>query len=166
MSNLINENSFYQNDTEKTEFLDKGRRATASVFWTTLLGILALKKVYPSESRITRYFKNDLRIRISTITDGNNDFSLIIKILLDQGMIKPKVAKELTRIVARFKVAPDTTVNENILRDTLQKVPYSKLWPSAKIHPYIKAWLNGSETLNSILPHLYSFAKRNEISQE
>ena len=163
------ESSFYDTPEEKANFLGASEnKFFIDSFYCSFIGMVALRKAYPGANRVVQYLKRDLKLRASSITDDNNDMSLIVKLASDKGYIDKSLTNKITRFLVVMKQGKD--VNEAMFReqifDILIKKSGIKLRPSPYIMPFLKGFRTGEKTLSELVRPLYDWAKKKGLSQE
>jgi len=155
---MILENEIYSNSAEKADFL-KNKTNLGNAFWINMLGFTALKQLATTDARLKTYFKKD-PVRLKKITDGNSDFTLVVKLASDENFITTAVANEITRFMVLIKTNKITKIDETKWRVILNKVKLSVLKPNAQIKKIVQEFLDGIRTLEKCLPPMYLYAKR------
>jgi hypothetical protein len=115
----INENSLYTSQQEKDDFL-KDKKNIVNAFLYSFIGNLSLYNKDPAKAK--HYFVGDKKLQIQNITDDNNDASLILKIMHDEGGFKnSNTANNLTKLLAKLKVS-DVTLDDTLMRSWLADI--------------------------------------------
>lgn len=160
---MIKENTFYQNNKEKQDF-EKSPTKLGNAFWINIIGFIALYDLNKNNARLHAYFQQ--KVQLSNVNDNSNDIILIIKILEYKKLIKPSVAQELTKLLARIKKLSDIKIDQLLFRKLLKKIPISKVKPSAKLKPFITDYKKSVTSLQDMIDPLYNFAKQQKICEE
>jgi hypothetical protein len=125
----INENSFYTLQSEKDDFINNDK-AIMNAFMFSFIGIISMINVSKpvSVQKIKTYFKQDQQLRTASISDSNNDASLIIKIMSDKDFFKtPAVVNQMTRFLVIMKQGTIDNVDESVIRGWIDAIKVDKL---------------------------------------
>jgi hypothetical protein len=140
----LKENSFYTTPAEKDAFV-KDDKSIMDAFFYGFIGWVALLGSATDKTKVKNYFRSDQKLRLTTIDDTNNDASLIIKIMADNGFFKTSVTpNEITRFLVKAKAGQVDDVDEAIVRKWIGEVNPSKLnLTSAAIKRANKTFMDG-----------------------
>ena len=158
----LKENSFYSNDTEKGEFLSDDKKIISAFFygflgWVSLLGSAKKKE------RVKAYFKKDAKLRVTSITDDNNDVSLIIKIMADKGyFISPNTPNEITRFLVKAKSGQIDSVDPDIVKGWINQIKPGEMQKAPPALKKINKRFQEGGTLGQMAYDLRQMAKRTD----
>lgn len=140
----LKENSFWKDQAEKNKFVADDK-LVMNAFIFSFIGTLAFLHGAKDNSRAKVYFRSDQKLRVDTITDDNNDVSLIIKIMADQSFFKTiQTVNEITRFLVKVKAGQVDTVDENIIRGWINNIKPDKLKNlSAVVRRELKDFMDG-----------------------
>ncbi len=116
------ENSIYSTPAEREDLLkDKGK--IAEIFISNFLGILGMLNAnsHPRDIRaLNKYFRQDKKVRLSSIDDDNNDMSLAVKLAHEAGFFKSDtIVNQITRFLAKAKLGQMQTIDTSIVAEWL-----------------------------------------------
>jgi hypothetical protein len=121
-SDYIVENAFYTTQLEKDVFI-KDEKSVMNAFFLSFVGWVSLLSSAKSRGKVKTYFRSDKKLRLTTIDDSNNDTSLIIKIMADEGYFKTsKTPREITRFLVLARDGKIDDVNPIVIRDWLNEI--------------------------------------------
>lgn len=159
---LIAENSFYSTDQEKLDFL-ANREALITSFYVNVFGTLGLYKMDSKKTRMLQYYIGDKRLQLRSINDENNDTSLIVKLMVDEGLLRTQVANKITRFLVIMKRRPDaSTIDEDLIREWLKESRYNVNRPAMRLLPAIRKFADGEYTLPQLSVAMWNFLRRNK----
>lgn len=163
---ILSENTFYSDPTSKAALL-KNHEMLANHFWINFLGICILYNVDANNPKLKHYIRKD-RVQLNSITDDNSDFTLIVKLLDEAGMIQSAKSVEITRFNALIKQGKITNVDENILRALIGRLNVNLIKPNVLLKTWVMNFESGKITLsdNNLIKFLYTFSKKNKIGTE
>lgn len=123
----ISENTFYTTQSEKDKFTSNDR-LVISAFIFSFVGMIGLLDGAKDNTKVKAYFRSDQKLRPDSITDANNDSSLIIKIMKDKGFFKkPTTANEITKFLVKVKSGQINEVDNDIVRGWLADIKDDKM---------------------------------------
>ncbi len=130
ISSFIKENMLFDptDKAARQKFVDDDS-AIAQAFMFNFLGIIALYDATSTRAKLNDYIGNDGRLQISNIGDSNNDTSLIIKIMHDQGFFKNvTTVNEITRFLFKLKSRAIKEIDPDIIIKWLDGIKRDKLY--------------------------------------
>jgi hypothetical protein len=156
----LGENSFYTIQSEKDEFVNNDK-AIMNAFIFSFVAMTSMINISKEASlqKIKTYFKQDKQLRQTSISDENNDVSLIIKIMAEKDFFKtPAVVNQITRFLVIMKQGTVSSVDEEIIRGWINAIKVDKLMllPSA-VKKRVKAFQDGG-SLTVLAADLKDFA--------
>ena len=165
MRDFLIENHIWKDQEGKDKFLAKEKKIT-NEFWINFLGFLGLYAKYKDEIRLIQYFKQST-VRLEKVTDSDNDFMVILKIIDDKKVIPDMVMTKITRMLAKLKMGTLGGLDENLFRtEILKRIKVTTIYPYPQISALIKNFNKGNITLAEMLPDLYSLAIQHKRGHE
>lgn len=125
---FINENTLYKDDVEKADFLSDDTNII-DAFIYNFVGILGAVNASTTQKNqyaakwLQKYFRQDLKLRVNTITDENQNISLIIKHMHDKGaFLQPVTSQHITRFLVLAKKGAVQNVDQEIVREWVKNI--------------------------------------------
>lgn len=163
---MLLENSLYTTQQERDDLI-KNKTLLATHFWINFLGISILYNIDPNNAKLMHYLRSH-KVQLTGITDSNSDFTLIVKLMDDAGMIPQAKATEITRFNALLKQGKLTSVDQNILRGMITRLNVNHIKPGPLVRNWVVNFETGKINLsdNGLIKFLYHFAKKNKMAPE
>lgn len=159
MSSILNESSFnVQNLTQdKTKLMD--------AFLINFFGFLSLFKLNSNQGYIKNYENTEGKLYIKNISASNHDVSHSIRLAWDARLINTNVVNEMTKLLVliKQKKITDTTLDENLVRNLLNKIQYSSHRPSTQVYMLIQKFHQQQITLSELAQGFYNLSKKPEF---
>lgn len=155
----LRENSFYTTQAEKSKF-ETNDKLVINAFMFSFVGMVGLLDGAKDNTRVKAYFRSDQKLRPTEIGDDNQDSSLIVKIMMDQGFFKKSTTpNEITRFLVKAKGGQIDTVDPEIIRGWIRDIKDDKMKGlSAVVRREVKAFLDGG-SLATLTDQLKANAK-------
>lgn len=155
----LRENSFYTTQAEKSAFTSNDK-LVINAFMFSFVGMVGLLDGAKDNTRVKAYFRSDQKLRPTEIGDDNQDSSLIIKIMIDQGFFKKStIANEITRFLVKAKAGQIDSVDPEIIRGWIRDIKDDKMKGlSAVVRREVKEFLDGG-SLATLADQLKANAK-------
>lgn len=125
---FINENTLYKDDVEKADFLSDDTNII-DAFIYNFVGILGAVNASTTQKNqyaakwLQKYFRQDLKLRVNTITDENQNISLIVKHMHDKGaFLQPVTTQQITRFLVLAKKGAVQNVDQEIVRGWVKNI--------------------------------------------
>ena len=147
---LIGENTFYQNEVEKHDFIQDDSGLMLALIYN-FFGNIAIIDVTENQIPIKQYFKSDKSVRLNKIGDENNNSSLSVKLCDDAKFFRTdKHVQNMTRFLAKLKTGKVDSIDGLALSEMLVFTPKGN--KALKANPKIKSIVDGLTTLSLISP--------------
>lgn len=155
----LRENSFYTTQAEKSKF-ETNDKLVINAFMFSFVGMVGLLDGAKDNTRVKAYFRSDQKLRPTEIGDDNQDSSLIVKIMMDQGFFKKSTTpNEITRFLVKAKGGQIDTVDPEIIRGWIRDIKDDKMKGlSSVVRREVKAFLDGG-SLATLTDQLKANAK-------
>lgn len=164
---LLGENEIWSDQAEKDKFL-KTKVKLNNTFWITFLGMCALRKNHPTDVKIKTYFTSQRTLRLSNVTDDDNDIIVSLNELVKRGSISQVDGDNITKILAKLKTGAE--IHEGILFKSIKKMmtgkTFTKTLPTKEIYTLIEDFKKSKITLNDLIVPFYNFAKSKKLAKE
>lgn len=157
---FLSENSLYANQTDRAGLLgDKQKIAT--MFYLNFVGFLGLLKIDDKTGAMVSYIAREKKLRPNTISDDNNDMSLVVKLALDAGVIMQTAAVQATKLLVLIKTKKIAghDIDENRVRDILRACRIQTHRPHQRVYNIIQEFIDGKHTLQETAGRIYKIAK-------
>lgn len=167
---FLTENSLYSNATEHANLITDKQRV-ANLFYLNFLGFLGLLKTDDKAGAMVSYIAQEKKLRPNTITDDNNDMSLVVKLALDAGIIIMPAAVQATKLLVLIKTkkVKGADINDDLVRDIIRACKIQSHKPSQRLYSAIQDFVDGKDDLKTLASHIYKLSKLPdfmEISKE
>lgn len=153
----LKENSLYSSDARRKELVDD-KEATMTALIINLFGTLGLLKIDAKKVKARRILNSQEQLQIGKIAETHNDMVLVIRLGVDAGIVPTPVAAQmilLLRELRRKKSAEHADINDDQLRDWLQKIHWRSNPPVQQLRSVVLDFFDGLTTLEEFTARLY-----------
>jgi len=151
--------AFYDTNT-KSSFIGDSNKINEALH-ITWLGLLSVRQITGNSFRIKKLLRSDKDLNITSITDDNNDLSLIVKLANDAGIVNNITAKKMILFLRSLKLNPDDPIDETIIRDWFDGYSKISLPNNVKIRAIRKQFVDG-KTLADCIFDVWSYLRMNK----
>lgn len=153
----LKENSLYRSDARRKELVDD-KEATMTALIINLFGTLGLLKIDAKKVKARRVLNSQEQLQIGKIAETHNDMVLVIRLGVDAGIIPTPVAAQMIRLLRelrRKKAAEHADIDDDLLRDWLQKMHWRSNPPVQQLRATVLDFFEGLTTLEEFTARLY-----------
>lgn len=123
-----------------------------------LFGTLGLLKIDAKKVKARRILNSQEQLQIGKIAETHNDMVLVIRLGVDAGIIPVPVAAQMIRLLRelrRKKAAEHADIDDDLLRDWLQKMHWRSNPPVQQLRATVLDFFEGLTTLEEFTARLY-----------
>lgn len=153
----LKENSLYSSDASRKELVDD-KEATMTALIINLFGTLGLLKIDAKKVKARRILNSQEQLQIGKIAETHNDMVLVIRLGVDAGIVPTPVAAQMIRLLRelrRKKAAEQADIDDDQLRDWLQKMHWRSNPPVQQLRSVVLDFFDGLTTLEEFTARLY-----------
>lgn len=153
----LKENSLYSSDARRKELVDD-KEASMTALIINLFGTLGLLKIDAKKVKARRILNSQEQLQIGKIAETHNDMVLVIRLGVDAGIIPVPVAAQMIRLLRelrRKKAAEHADIDDDLLRDWLQKMHWRSNPPVQQLRATVLDFFEGLTTLEEFTARLY-----------
>lgn len=153
----LKENSLYSSEASRKELVDD-KEATMTALIINLFGTLGLLKIDAKKVKARRVLNSQEQLQIGKIAETHNDMVLVIRLGVDAGIIPTPVAAQMIRLLRelrRKKAAEHADIDDDQLRDWLQKMHWRSNPPVQQLRSLVLDYFDGLTTLEEFTARLY-----------
>ena len=162
---LILENTLYTNQQEKDQLLAQSDQVMNALI-VNYFGFLGLFKLGARRGTLKNYSTDELSVRLTSITDDNQDPSLVVKLAYDVGLIRRDVVDQMTRLLAALKqkkIQTGKDLDETKVRELASLIRVDSHRPSPVILQLFKSFTAGDVSLGQFTRDIYRVTKRKDL---
>lgn len=164
---LILENTLYTNQQEKDNFLSQPDQVMDALI-VNYFGFLGLFKLGSKRGTLKNYPNEELSVRVTSITDDNQDPSLVVKLAYEAGMLRLDVVNQMTRLLSALKqgkIQNGKDLDETKIRELASLIQINTHKPSPVILQIFKSFVSGDISLGQLSRDLYQVTKKKELKK-